>query len=77
MHTVHYSKDESNPGDVIAAAVGIMFSVENYTSNLSWAEQKLVDTFFDGLKWEKLDGTLTDKEGDTSGINYDSAEATH
>ena len=77
MHTVHYSKDTSNPGDVIAAAVGIMFSVDKYTSDLSWAEQKLVDTFFDGLKWEKLDGTLTDKEGDTSGVDFNSAEATH
>jgi len=67
MHTVHYPTDDSNPGDFIAAAVGIMFSVEKYTSDLSWAEQKL-DTFFDGLKWEKLDGTLTDKEGDTSGF---------
>jgi len=68
MHTVHYSKDDSNPGDVGVGAVGIMFSVEKYTSDLSWAEQKLVDTFFDGLKWEKLDGTLTDKEGYTSGF---------
>jgi carbonic anhydrase len=36
MHTVHLAKETLN--EVGYAAVGIMFSVEDYTSNLSWAE---------------------------------------
>jgi len=37
--------------DIGYAAMGIMFSVEDYTSDLTWAEQKLVDTFFDSMGW--------------------------
>jgi carbonic anhydrase len=50
MHTVHLAKETEN--DIGYAAVGIMFSVNDYTANLTWAEQKIVDTFFDSLKWE-------------------------
>jgi len=57
MHTVHYPKDSSNPGGFIAAAMGIMFSVEDYTANLSWAEQEIIDNFFESLQW---DDTTTD-----------------
>ena len=52
MHTVHYPKDVEN--EFIAAAMGIIFSVEEYTANLSWSEQALVDTFFDSLKWSDI-----------------------
>lgn len=45
MHTVHYTPGTSEgkafadqAGGIGAAAVGIMFSVEDYTANLSWAE---------------------------------------
>jgi carbonic anhydrase len=50
MHTVHNPQESAN--SFIAAAVGILFSVEEYTANLSWSEQRLVDTFFESLKWE-------------------------
>ena len=50
MHTVHLAKETLN--DIGYAAVGIMFSVESYTSDLDWAEQKVIDTFFDSLKWD-------------------------
>ena len=52
MHTVHYPKDVEN--GFIAAAMGIIFSVEEYTANLSWSEQALIDTFFDSLKWSDM-----------------------
>jgi hypothetical protein len=50
MHTVHLAKETLN--GIGYAAVGIMFSVESYTSDLTWAEQKVIDTFFDSLKWD-------------------------
>ena len=60
MHTVHTPKEVKN--DFKYAAVGILFSVEDYTSNLSWSEQALIDTFFDTLKWSDLsdDGPTVD-----------------
>jgi len=48
MHTVHYPK-KSN--EFIAAAMGIMFSVEDYTADLSWAEREVIDNFFESLQW--------------------------
>jgi carbonic anhydrase len=50
MHTVHYP--DATTGDFIAAALGIVFSVEDYTANLSWAEERIIDTFFDSLQFE-------------------------
>lgn len=61
MHTVHTAKETIN--GVGYAAVGIMFSVESYTSDLTWAEQKVIDTFFDSLKWDNLN-TVADGNGD-------------
>lgn len=49
MHTVHIASETLN--EIGYAAMGIMFSVEDYTSDLTWAEQKLVDTFFDSMGW--------------------------
>ena len=50
MHTVHYPPDRVATGGVLAAAMGIMFSVEDYTADLSWAEIAIIDAFFDSLK---------------------------
>ena len=50
MHTVHYPSDSSS--GIIAAAFGIMFSVNDYTASLTWAEEKIIDAFFEGLKWD-------------------------
>jgi carbonic anhydrase len=61
MHTVHLAKETLN--DVGYAAVGIMFSVEEYTSNLSWAEQKVIDTFFDSVKMGEGSTTVADSNG--------------
>lgn len=60
MHTVHYPT-ETKEG-FIAAALGIMFSVENFNVKTTWAEQRIIDTFFDTLKWEDetTDGPTVD-----------------
>lgn len=52
MHTVHYPKKTEN--GYIAAAMGIVFSVEDYTAELTWAEQEVINNFFDSLKWEDV-----------------------
>ena len=61
MHTVHYPKETKE--SFIAAAMGIIFSVEDYTADLSKAEEMVIDTFFDSLKW----GDMTE-EGPTVDI---------
>mmetsp|Transcript_4057 Transcript_4057/g.6863 ORF Transcript_4057/g.6863 Transcript_4057/m.6863 type:complete len:192 (-) Transcript_4057:258-833(-) len=50
MHTVHFPLEEKN--GFIAAALGIMFSVDDYNTDLTWSQQKIVDTFFETLKWD-------------------------
>lgn len=66
MHTVHYTPGTAatpsvpfadQDGGIGAAAVGIIFSVADYTAKLSWAEQQIIDTFFDSLL---LDNTGTE-----------------
>ena len=60
MHTVHYP-EETKEG-FLAAALGIVFSVEDYTANLSWAEERIIDTFFDSLQF---DDESAENEGPT------------
>ena len=36
MHTVHSARENVN--DIGFAAVGILFSVDDYTADLTWAE---------------------------------------
>lgn len=47
MHTVHTAQTVEN--DFKYAAMGLMFSVNDYTAKLSYAEQKIIDTFFETL----------------------------
>jgi len=49
MHTVHFPPAAEN--GFVAAAMGIMFSVDKYTADVSVTEQNVIDTFFDSLKW--------------------------
>lgn len=55
MHTVHYPKEAEN--GFIAAAVGIMFSVQENTAQLTNAESEVIDAFFEGLKWDDETGS--------------------
>lgn len=78
MHTVHtaaeFDADGKTPkGGFPYAAVGVMFSVNDHTAKLSWAEQRIIDTFFDNLSWEEglKDEYLDKKEGHTSQMEVD------
>ena len=51
MHTVHYPKNAK--GGVIAAAMGIFFSVNDHNANASPEEVAIIDEFFDSLAWDK------------------------
>ena len=52
MHTVHLANDGRAAGtEFFAAAVGIIFSTDKYTADLTPAQQQVIDAFFDGLKW--------------------------
>ena len=52
MHTVHHPINDKTNSGIIAAALGIMLSVSDYTAKLSWAEQRVIDNFFESLKWD-------------------------
>ena len=55
MHTVHVPQNVSN--NMHFAAMGILFSVENYNIELSYAEQKIIDNFFDSMVWNETSKT--------------------
>ena len=55
MHTV-FQGDPNTDTDVFkAAALGVLFSVNDYNIKLSKAEQLIIDTFFETLDWAKED----------------------
>lgn len=56
MHTVHEAVNPRN--DIGFAAMGIMFSVGEDTANLKWAEKKIVESFFEGLRWNDETGEV-------------------
>jgi carbonic anhydrase len=56
MHTVHFPK--APKGGIIAAAMGIFFSVEDYDPKVTDAERAIIDQFFMSLKWD-LSGDQT------------------
>ena len=50
MHTVHLADDSpGSNGEITHAAMGLMFSVNEHTANLSDAQVKIIDTFFETL----------------------------
>ena len=54
MHTVHYPRaSDGDQGGYIAAALGIMFDVNDYTAQLSDAENMVIDNFFESLQWDE------------------------
>jgi carbonic anhydrase len=52
MHTVHLPEDPR--GDIKYAAMGIMFSVNDYNIVLPPEKQKIIDNFFDSLSWSSV-----------------------
>jgi hypothetical protein len=60
MHTVHYPKADTDTGGTngfVAAALGIMFSVDSYTAKVTAAEQMIIDNFFATLQWDDVTNT--------------------
>ena len=47
MHTVHLAEKVKN--DIFASAMGIIFSVNEYTKDVKEWERKIIDDFFDSL----------------------------
>lgn len=58
MHTVHFPPETEN--GFIAAAFGIIFSVDNYTADLDESERAIIDSFFDSLNLESQDDPIVD-----------------
>lgn len=50
MHTVHFPKAAKN--GIIAAAMGIFFSVDLYDPKVTDAERAVIDEFFASLNWD-------------------------
>jgi carbonic anhydrase len=57
MHTVHFPQETKN--GFIAAAMGLMFSVDDYTAKLTEGEQMIIDTFFETLQWDSATANPT------------------
>jgi len=55
MHTVHYPTSVVN--GFIASAVGIMFSVNDYTIDVTPAQEEIIDTFFEQMQWNTTDSS--------------------
>lgn len=61
MHTVHeHTQKDEFPNEFTHAAMGIMFSVNDYTAKLSDAETKILDTFFNTLQFGKQNDPKVD-----------------
>jgi hypothetical protein len=52
MHTVHMAVGPKS--GFIAAAMGIMFSVNDYTPGVSFEDVTIIDKFFDSLGWDEV-----------------------
>jgi len=50
MITLHTPSEET--GDFLYGAIGVLFSVEDYTADLTYAETIIIDTFFTSLQWD-------------------------
>jgi carbonic anhydrase len=53
MHTVHLPVDAKKESGFMAAAMGIMFSVDKPTPGVSASDIATIDTFFESLQWDK------------------------
>ena len=54
MHTVHLADntDLAKESGIGYAAMGIMFSVNDYNAKFSKADEVIIDRFFDSIKWD-------------------------
>ena len=54
MHTVHLAEETKN--GLFAAAMGLMFSVEDYNIEVEEWQRAIIDKFFDSLDWTNFSG---------------------
>jgi len=55
MHTIHEADEAKN--NIGYAGVGIFFDVNYSNAALTWAEEQVIDNFFDSLGWDNVDNT--------------------
>ena len=55
MHTVHLPAEAKS--GVIAAAMGIIFSVDDYTAKLTNKQRHVIDEFFDSIQMDANTGS--------------------
>jgi carbonic anhydrase len=61
MHTVHLPPGGATyDNGFIASAMGLVFSVDKYTADLTFAQQQVIDNFFDSLKWSDTGSPIVD-----------------
>ena len=53
MQTYHYPT--ITEGNVLAGAIGVLFSVSDTTVELTDAEVEIIDTFFQSLQWDQVE----------------------
>lgn len=53
MQTYHYPT--ITEGNVLAGAIGVLFSVEDFNADLTEAEVEIIDTFFQSLQWDQVE----------------------
>lgn len=50
MHSVHYPDEEKD--GYIAGVMGLIFDTHRYDPNITKAEIRIIDKFFDSLQWD-------------------------
>ena len=68
MHTVHFpnpNNEANTKNGFIAAAMGLFFSVNDYTKTVTPAQEAIIDEFFDSLQW-----TVTDSNPKVDEVTY-------
>jgi len=65
MQSMHSPSADAVAGNITSAAIGVLFSVKDYTVELTEAEVEIIDTFFQSLQW-----TVTDADPEVDLISY-------
>lgn len=70
LHTVHLTEFRTPGNSFLAAAVGLLFSVNDYTAELTESEQKIIDEFFESLEWRKFNPKKPDGKWEVNNVKY-------
>ena len=61
MHIVHLAETTNSTSPILYAAVGIMFSVEEFDKSITAGEQAIIDRFISHLKFGQLGNPVVDQ----------------